>query len=235
MRILDAFLDLLLPRRCVLCRRVLGDDEEMVCEGCMESVPFIHHHEFLSNEVAKLLWRRAPIERTTCVMRYIPDTHSSRLILAPKYEGREDVAEWLGQLMFRQLADTGFFLGIDTVVPVPSPPEKSRERGFDRIETMARALVSEMRQAGYDVRMEAEVVLRPKDDVSQTALSGLQRVEHIKAEDFEVVHPERLAGNLLLVDDVITTGATIVAFANAISMAARPASIHVLGASRTAR
>lgn len=236
MRYLDALLDLLFPRRCVLCRRVMMDtDEGMVCAECMDEIPFTTQKEFLSNEVSKLLWRRAPIERAACIFKYIPNTRSVRLILGAKYERREDIAEWLGRLMFKRLADTNFFEGIDTVVPMPSTSANMRERGFNRIETMAMAMVEEMRKAGYDVRMEAEAVVRPRNDVSQTALSRQERMEHVKPEDFEVVHPERLRGNLLLIDDVITTGTTLAALANAINAAAEPKSINVLGASRTAR
>ena len=127
-----------------------------------------------------------------------------------KYGGRKDLGEIMGRFMAAELLESGFFRGIDVIVPVPLHPRKQRIRGYNQSEYIARGIA-----AVTGLSLDTSSVVRKRHTETQTSKSAYERWENVDGM-FRLDCPERFAGkHVLLVDDVLTTGATTTACADA--------------------
>ena len=117
---------LFVPRRCVVCGACLDDGEEVLCLECDIAMPRTNYHLRADNPVEQRFWGRFPLERATSYFRYGKDGDYRRILFRMKYEGRKDCAEAMGRLMAADLARSGFFEGVDVLLPVPLHPDKQR-------------------------------------------------------------------------------------------------------------
>ncbi len=209
-RILDFFF----PRVCPICGGRLSLTEELLCLECLLSIPRTRCHENpTDNDVKNLFELQLPIERAVSFMRYMPGEASANMIKECKYSNGEVASHMVGKFMAKEYAATSnhLFDNIDVIVPVPLAPSRRRERGFNQAECIARGL-SEI----TGIRVEAKSVKRLHFKKSQTYMSKDERTDNVK-DAFQCVKPERLEGkHILLLDDTITTGATLISLANSI-------------------
>lgn len=213
-RLLGAFARLVTPRRCLICRRRLTDGEECICTTCLVRLPYTHFCGAAGNVVERLFWEKLPIVRADAFLYYKHGSPFTRLLFNLKYYGRREVGQYLGRLMAGNLAATDFFDGIDCLVPVPLHRHKERRRGYNQSEMLARG-ISEV--TGIPVVTDA--VARTVDTPTQTRLTPEERERNV-AEAFSLVRPDALAGrHVLLIDDVITTGATTLSCGTALAKA----------------
>lgn len=155
-------------------------------------------------------WGKFPLERATSYFLYHKGSDFRHILHQLKYEGREDIGRTMGRFMAEEIRSSGFFDGVDFIVPVPLHPRKLRERGYNQSERLSEG-IAEVTGITMDVR----AVCRRVYSQTQTRKSAYERWENV-AGIFEVEHPERYAGkHILLVDDVLTTGSTITACADA--------------------
>ena len=207
---LDALARLFFPRHCVVCGDCLQQGEEALCMRCNIDMPRTGFHLQRDNEVERMFWGKIPLERATAYFYYSKGSSYRHILHQLKYNGRHDVGEAMGRFMAAELQAAGFFEGIDVVVPVPLHRSKQRARGYNQSECIARGIA---RVTGIGV--DRASVVRLKNTATQTRKSAYERWENVR-EIFAVRHPERFAGkHLLLVDDVLTTGATLTACADA--------------------
>ncbi len=212
-----ALLDFIAPRMCAVCGERLLVCEEYICKRCMRYLPRIvqpkdEPEAFEEHVVAKRLWGLANVVRGTAWMRYSPADDTAGLIRQAKYKGDIAGCWWLGRMAATDLLETGFFVDVDCIVPMPSTRGRMRWRGYNQCEEIARGI-----SAVTGIPVETKAVRRRRFTVSQTRLHGFQRNENVEGV-FEVVHPQRLEGkHILLIDDVITTGATMVSLAMTIA------------------
>lgn len=204
--------DLLMPRRCLMCGTRLTASEEHLCASCLFTLPFTAWRGQLGNEMERLFWARVPIVRANALLRYYAGSESRKPILALKYGDRPSVGRYFGRIMAEDLRGTDFFEGIDCIVSVPLSRPRQRRRGYNQSEWIARG-VAEV--TGIPVCSQA--VERRRDNPTQTHLSSRERRENV-AHLFRVVHSSQLAGrHVLLIDDVLTTGATLLSLAEEIA------------------
>lgn len=202
-------LDLVAPRFCCICGRRLTPTEEEVCVGCNISLP---RTGFAASPTDNLLTRRFwgmfPVERCASLFFYQASSISKRPILRFKYFDHPETAVFFGRAMANEFGRDGFFEDIDLIVPVPLAKVRSKQRGYNQSELLARGM-SEV----TGIPVEAKAVRRSAFKTSQTHLSRMERFDNV-AGLFSVIAPERVAGKrVLIVDDVITTGATTAALA----------------------
>lgn len=197
-------LDLIYPPTCMICGTMLVAGEEHVCSACRLALPRISLSSFEQNRICERMAGRLPFERAAAGFHYEKESYIQILFEAFKYGGQRQLAAYLGHLAGRKLAEQGFFKGMDVIVPVPLHRKKMRQRGYNQSDYIARGLSEE---SGLPV--ETAVLKRMRFNSTQTRKNKWERLENV-AELFSVCHPERIRGkHLLLVDDVMTSGATL--------------------------
>ena len=195
---LAAFLHLLFPRLCVVCGEPLVRGEEVMCVRCLASMPYWRlGHERLERQLGEIM----PVEGIYAL--YVYDRHSpySQLVRVVKYKSRRDVGVALGRMLAaRCLRDAG----VDAVVPVPLHRKKEARRGYNQ----ARVIAEGVREVlGVDIVDGA--LRRVVNNPSQTRLDARGRRRNVE-NAFRLEDESRLRGrHVLLLDDVITSGATI--------------------------
>lgn len=185
--------------------------EEHLCLRCLSDLPRTYLHLHRDNKLEKNLWGKLPIERASAFLYYAKGGDVRHLLYDLKYHGNPRIGTFLGRCMASELLPSGFFEGIDFIVPVPLHPKKHKERGYNQSEMLAEGIAT---LTGIPVFRE--MLVRNQYTETQTRKSSYDRWLNVK-DVFECTSLNALTGkHILLVDDVMTTGATIVACADAL-------------------
>ena len=208
--IFKEFVDFLMPRTCAACGGRLAVGEDVLCAACSFDMPRTYHClKPADNELAQLFWIQIPVERAAALFYYRAHTQTSRIIYRLKYFDRPDVGEQMGRVAASEFARNNFFDGIDFIVPVPLTRERKRERGYNQSEMIARGV-----HAVTGIPVVTDVLQRSTFKESQTRKDRWERMDNVETV-FTCDAAERLCGrHVLIIDDVITTGATIVGCAS---------------------
>ncbi len=194
-----------------MCGNILQDHEQKICLRCLYDLPLTGIRDPEDNPAARIFWGRVPFVGVISFLYYEKDNKTSRLIREIKYRGDKELGYEMGRYFGRKLSDMQLFGDVDLVVPVPLHKRKRRIRGYNQSEYIGRGL-AEMLAKPLDGRTLYRKVYNP----TQTRKSRLQRWENVEGI-FDVRDPGVFDGkHLLLVDDVITTGATLEACASAL-------------------
>lgn len=202
-------LDLISPRLCVVCNNRLTITEEIICSRCNFHLPRTgFHKDPYENEMAKLFWHQIPIERATALFYYESHAETANIIYKMKYKSHPEIGEVMGRLMAKELQPSGFFDGIDGIVPIPLAKKRQRQRGYNQSMEIARG-ISEI----TGLPIYNNVARRNAFEGSQTNKGRWERNENVEGV-FELKDASAVQGkHLLIVDDVVTTGATVLACA----------------------
>lgn len=200
-------LDLISPRLCVVCGNRLSVTEDVICSKCNFHLPRTNfHHDAYENEMAKLFWGQIPIERASALYYYESHAETARIIYELKYKNHPEIGEVIGRILATEVMSSGFFDGIDGIVPVPLAKKRERQRGYNQSMEIARG-VSEV----TGLPIFNKVVRRTIFKDSQTNKGRWARNENVE-KVFELRDAEAIRGkHLLVIDDVVTTGATVIA------------------------
>jgi ComF family protein len=202
---------LFFPRYCSSCNRNLMHYEKAVCMHCLSDLPRLRMHDECNNAVEKLFWGRVDLHAATAYLSMPRNGISHRLIHRLKYHGDQEVGERLGALFAHELLESARMREIDVIVPVPLHPKKLHVRGYNQCDCIARGMAEIL---GAEVSLSN--LTRTHFNASQTRRGRISRWSNVK-DIFWVREPEKLEGKrILLIDDVITTGATIEACAVAL-------------------
>ena len=202
-------LDLISPRLCVVCGNRLAVTEETLCSKCYLHLPRTDFgHDLYENVMAKLFWGQMAIEKATALFYYEPNAETAQILYEMKYKNHPEIGVVMGRMMAKELMRSGLFEGIDAIVPVPLARKRERQRGYNQSLELAKG-VSEV----TGLPIANKVVRRTKFVGSQTQRGRWERNENVE-DVFELVDSDSISGkHLLLIDDVVTTGATIIACA----------------------
>ena len=202
-------LDLISPRLCVVCGSRLAVTEETLCSKCYLHLPRTDFgHDLYENVMAKLFWGQMAIEKATALFYYEPHAETAQILYEMKYKNHPEIGVVMGRMMAKELMRSGLFDGIDAIVPVPLARKRERQRGYNQSLELAKG-VSEV----TGLPIANKVVRRTKFVGSQTQRGRWERNENVE-NVFELVNSDSISGkHLLLIDDVVTTGATIIACA----------------------
>lgn len=202
---------LLFPQLCAGCRRPLLAEERLLCLGCARHLPRTGYHTLPDNDTALRFAGRVPFERATSFAHFTDGGLLQHLLHRMKYGRRTDVAVALGRLFGQELHGAGWMQGIDAIIPVPLHPRKEAKRGYNQSERLAAGLSD---ATGVPVRSHA--LRRTRFTESQTQKTRAERLANVSGA-FRVRGEAALHGkHVLLLDDVLTTGATMEACAAAL-------------------
>ena len=201
------FLDFISPRQCVVCGERLAPTERSLCSVCVLHLPRTTY-QFTpdDNPMAQLFWHLTPVERAAALFFYEPHSEMARLVYDMKYHDRPDIGEDMGRLMANEMQFARYFDGIDVLLPVPLSRKRMRQRGYNQSEQLAIG-ISDITHLPIVTK-----ALRRKHFIqSQTQLSRHERQENVE-DMFELCYGSLLQDkHVLLVDDICTTGATLIA------------------------
>ena len=196
--IFSRFFRLLYPRTCVVCGDVLVDGELFLCSACLSGLPL---NEGVDEEADEALANDLGVGYLYWLFRYDRASDFHKLVYAIKYRSNRELGVWVGKMLGERMQDDR---GIDCVIPVPLHPEREKERGFNQAFMIGMGIASVL-----GVRVESGVLSRVVNTPSQTGLERGQRADNV-AEAFELRDTVCVEGcHVLLVDDVVTSGATI--------------------------
>ncbi|MBR1505598.1 MAG: ComF family protein [Prevotella sp.] len=209
---LHRLFDFIAPRQCVVCGNRLAPNEHTLCASCLLYLPRTGY-QFTpdDNPMVQTFWHLTPIRRAAALFFFEPHSETARLVYSMKYGQRPDIGEDMGRVMANDMQQAHFFDGIDLLLPVPLSRKRLRQRGYNQSEQLAVG-ISDV--TGLPV---AKGVLRRLHfRQSQTSLSRHERQENVEGM-FRLVDEAPLRGrHVLLIDDICTTGATLIACADAL-------------------
>jgi len=203
------FFDLIFPRNCELCGRNLFDFESVFCKICIGSLPKTLYHAMpYENDLMDKTRGLSKIGMAMSFLRFTKEGKSQKILHRLKYLNKPEIGIVLGKLYSRELLETGLSECWDTIVPVPLHALKHQRRGYNQSEEFAKGI-----SQGLNIPFN-NFLKRTKFTETQTKKSRMQRMENVE-EVFDIVPNAPIAGlRILLVDDVITTGATLCSCAN---------------------
>ena len=208
MTLLNDFLSLVYPNICQVCSKSLFKNEKIICMKCRHHLPYTHSVVDPSNPAAQIFWGRVPAQLVATAFLYNKGNAVQLLIHKFKYRGLKEIGLMLGEELGNEIGKHPLHNNIDYIIPVPLHPRKEKKRGFNQSEIIAMGLATRL-----NIEVKSSILFRKTFSRTQTRKSKYDRWENV--ENIFGLKDEHLLKNkhLLLVDDVITTGATIEACA----------------------
>jgi len=200
---INQFFDFFLPRYCTGCGKKLAYDEKLVCPVCLNTI-LTANTKTIKAEYNRKFNDDRIIEDFSSLYIFEKDKTFQDIIHSIKYSNKFLAGVFLGRLLAESLEDKINSWKIDLIIPVPLHHLKKAERGYNQAEYIAKGI---SKRSG--IRMQNNVIRRVRYTQSQTTMSLKEREQNI-TKAFKVKHKKKITGkNLLIVDDVITTGATV--------------------------
>jgi ComF family protein len=204
--IITGLADMAWPNLCLLCERPLVHGEQHVCLNCLYELPSIHEVTFHDNNTSDRFLGKIEFERAASGFRYNKDSNIQKALELLKYKGEKEIGCCLSSVSAHQLKEKGFFNGVDLLIPVPLHKFKQKKRGYNQSEWIAKGL--------YEVTgipINTTLLGRTVHNATQTTRNLWSRWENAQGL-FETINPDAFSGkHLMLVDDVLTSGSTLVA------------------------
>lgn len=219
--ILAKIIDLFFPRYCLVCGNRLAGEEEYLCVSCNLHLPRTDTWQNpYENEMAKMFWHQIPIEKACALFYYKGHAFTSDILYQLKYNHRPEIATYMGKLLAQEGLRIHFFDDIDAIIPIPLAPNRKRQRGYNQSEEIAKGIA----QLTH-LPILTDVVRRNTFTESQTKKDRWQRLDNV-SHVFELnpQYPisQDKGKHFLVVDDVCTTGATLISCCQAIMKGISP-------------
>lgn len=212
MNILTDIREFFFPRLCVACGNRLLQDEKGLCLRCSSDLPYTHLYGS-GNEMEKCFWGRMPIVRASSLFYYNKKSNVAQVLYAMKYHGQRRLCIEMGRQLAEELLPHDFFSGIDYIIPVPLHRNRFHDRGYNQCELLAQGV---SQKTGISILTDA--IFRTRNNPTQTHKGSNERWDNTR-ELFRKSErcPDIRGKHILLIDDVLTTGATLISCADAIA------------------
>lgn len=211
---LKSIINLFFPKVCYACHNLLNDNEDTICMDCRHDLPITNFHFDNNDSVAKVLYGRAKIENGTALFRFEKKGNVQRLIHNLKYKDHEHIGFILGNWLGGELKTLESYKNIDVVIPVPLHKNKLKKRGYNQV-----ALFGQQVAEALNVDYLDDVLVKVTNTKSQVNKKRLARWTN-SDELFTLKNIEAIDNkHILVVDDIITTGATLEACISVLNQA----------------
>lgn len=202
-QIKESLLHLLFPHVCVGCGRDTLDSSAELCMRCVAAMPETNFEKHLDNPAEKIFWGRLPLEAASAQFYFTKESLMQHLMHQFKYKGNKELGLQLGRIIGDQLLNSGRFQP-DALVPLPLFPAKERKRGYNQAAVLCEGMAAVMK-----VPVLYHAVARPQHTETQTKKGRIERWQNMEGK-FVIKDAASIRHKqLLLVDDVVTTGATL--------------------------
>ena len=192
------------PPLCIICRKSTRIKEQPFCLSCSLDLPVTDHFVNSKNAFVKHFWGRVPIQHGAALFDFRKENVVQEMIHALKYRRKKDVGTLLGSFAGRRIIESELFQNFDLIIPVPISSIRLHQRGYNQSGVFAESVGKQIK---VDVRQN--LLVKTTDTGSQTSRSRQERMLNV-ANTFKVRKMKSFDGkHILLVDDVITTGATL--------------------------
>lgn len=197
-------LQLFYPKICAACADTLNSQENTICLVCEQSLPFTNFHLHDNNPLSKKFWGRVEIEQIDSLLYFEKGSKTQELLHHLKYNNRQEIGTKLAEILIKRYDNAALTQKYDAIVSIPLHYKKLKRRGYNQCDTFAQKL-SQIWQIPY----YKDVIIRNHDNITQTGKNRIDRWENV-ADIFSIKNEAQLKNkHILLVDDVLTTGATI--------------------------
>jgi ComF family protein len=205
---LHDFIGLLFPQLCHACGESLVAHEELICTNCIYNLPYTNFHQQPDNIVARQFWGKVKIDSAYALFYFTKGGKVQQLMHHFKYKNVPTIGNMLGNIAGAQLAQTDHLKSFDAVIPVPLHKSRLRKRGYNQSAHFAEGLAQAL-----NTKVIIDNLIRTKATATQTKKSRFDRSVNMQ-DVFAVADVGQLTNqHILLVDDVVTTGATLEACA----------------------
>jgi len=210
MSLIHDFSDIFFPRVCSGCGNVLAHGEKLICTDCLFKLPRTGFWKENVNHVAQMFWGRIPLQNASSFLFFQKGSRLQNIMHEFKYRNQKEIGYELGKLFGADLLGTNY-ISTDLIIPVPLHISKYRKRGYNQSEWIAKGLSEILR-----IPFKVGDIERIKASDSQTRKARYERWENVE-NIFNIISPATFENkHIMIVDDILTTGATIEACATAI-------------------
>jgi len=197
----NSLIDLVYPHHCEICEVDLLHNEQFLCLGCKFDLPYINQSKYTLETLEKLFWGRVEVENVLALLNYQKGNQTQKILHQLKYHKKTKLASHFGEMIGDLIKNVS---EIDYLVPVPLHPKKKRSRGFNQSTVIANGISKTI-----NIPINENLIVRNTFNRSQTNFSKFDRWDNVK-QIFTVTKPKLLENkHIVLIDDVLTTGATI--------------------------
>jgi ComF family protein len=205
---LNDFVALIFPKICVSCGKSLFKNEQTICTFCAYHLPKTNFHLAVDNPIEKIFWGRVQLHSAAAFYEFNKGGKVQHLIHQLKYKGQKEIGNTLGKLYGFDLKLNDRFNTVNIIIPVPLHEKKKKKRGYNQSDCFAEGLAQSM-----EVDVDLKILYRIANSETQTKKSRFNRWQNVESI-FKLNNTSTLEGkHILLVDDVVTTGATLEACA----------------------
>jgi ComF family protein len=200
--------NLFFPDLCIGCKKILLHQEKHLCISCLHDLPLTKLHYSDSKLISNIFYGHVVLEHATALFFFPKEGAIRQLIHQLKYKNQKDISSYLGDWLGFELRECNYFNEIDVIIPVPLHKSKLKSRGYNQVADFGKIIAKNLNATYNETSL-----IRIKNTTTQTMKDRINRLRYLDTI-FEVSKCTSLQGkHILLVDDVITTGATIKACA----------------------
>ena len=196
-------LNLLFPKVCGGCRSPLLKTETIICTQCRHSLPIACHHRNSNNAMKNVFYGRFPLEQATALLQFQKRGITQQLLHNLKYRGQYKISNFFGKWLGTELSENENYRSIDMVIPVPLHKQKMKKRGYNQVSGFGKEIA-----AALKIPFREDVLIKVSKTHSQVFKKRMTRFD---AEEIFTITMSEVISNkhILLVDDIVTTGATL--------------------------
>ena len=208
MKVLKDLFRIFYPELCVNCENQLSKNETTICTFCRHDLPIIRFNNYSDNIITKTFYGRVAIEKAYSLLYFRKIGITKKIIHDLKYKGNEEIGVFFGNWLGDIITENKEFSDIDFIIPVPLHQKKLKKRGYNQVTKFGEKLSFYLKTPFVE-----NVLIRTSTAKTQTFKSRFERFNNLDTK-FQLTDYQKFKNkHILLIDDVITTGATLEACA----------------------